>query len=96
MLVEQDIVSTVDYQEPGSRTRRRYVITSKGAGLAPAVMAMMEWGDRYYADTEGPAVVVTHRDCGADLHVELRCAADHHVNPSDLHASPGPGYRTQQ
>jgi DNA-binding HxlR family transcriptional regulator len=94
MLVEQGIVETVDYREPGARTRHRYVVTAKGADLVPAVLAMMAWGDRYYADPEGPPVVVTHRDCGADLHVDLRCTAGHRVATSELHAIPGPGYRT--
>ena len=95
MLVDQGIVATVDYQEPGARTRQRYVVTAKGADLVPAVLAMMAWGDRYYADPEGPPVVVSHRDCGADLHVELRCTAGHDVSASDVHAAPGPGYRTK-
>src|SRR5689334_2696924 len=47
MLVDQGIVETVDYQEPGARTRHRYVVTPKGADLVPAVLAMMAWGDRY-------------------------------------------------
>lgn len=94
-LVEQDILTTVDYREPGSRTRSRYVITPKGADLVPAVLAMMQWGDQYYADNEGPAVVVTHGGCGADVHAELRCSAGHQVGASDLHAAPGPGYRTK-
>ena len=95
MLVDQGIVTTVDYQEPGARTRQRYVVTAKGADLVPAVLAMMAWGDRYYADREGPPVVVSHRDCGADLHVELRCTAGHDVSAADVHAAPGPGYRTR-
>lgn len=95
MLVEQGIVATVDYREPGARTRQRYVVTAKGAGLVPAVLVMMAWGDQYYADPEGPPVVVSHRECGADLEVELRCAAGHHVEPSEVHAEPGPGYRTR-
>jgi DNA-binding HxlR family transcriptional regulator len=95
MLVEQGIVATVDYREPGARTRHRYVITAKGADLVPALLAMMAWGDRYYADPEGPPVVITHRECGAEIEVQLRCTADHHVDPADLHAAPGPGYRTK-
>ncbi len=95
MLLEQGIVATVDYQEPGARTRRRYVVTPKGADLVPAVLAMMSWGDRYYADPEGPPVKVTHRDCGTQIEVELRCSAGHHVEAADLHLTPGPGYRTR-
>ena len=37
-LVEQGILSTETYQEPGTRSRSRYVITPKGMDLAPAVL----------------------------------------------------------
>jgi hypothetical protein len=40
--------------EPGSRGRPKYVITPMGMDLVPAVMGLMQWGDRYRADPEGP------------------------------------------
>src|SRR5438477_12572598 len=50
MLVEQGILSTEAYKEPGSRSRQQYVITPKGIDLLPAVLGLLQWGDRYRAD----------------------------------------------
>jgi DNA-binding HxlR family transcriptional regulator len=92
-LVEHGILSTETYQESGARSRLRYVLTPKGEDLLPAVLGLMQWGDRYRADPEGPAIVTRHRGCGAPLDVQVRCEHDHHVTTSDTEAQPGPGIR---
>ncbi|MET8312204.1 helix-turn-helix domain-containing protein [Micromonospora sp. NPDC005173] len=92
-LVEHGILSTEPYQEAGSRSRLRYVITPKGTDLAPAVLGLMQWGDRYRADSAGPAIITRHDRCGAQLSVQVRCEHDHHVQASDIQAAPGPGFR---
>jgi len=92
-LVEQGILSTETYREPGARSRLQYVITTKGMDLLPAVLGLMQWGDRYRADPEGPAILTRHRSCGARLEVQVRCEHDHHVNAADTDAEPGPGFR---
>ncbi len=53
-LVEEEILATDTYKELGSRSRPKYVITSKGMDLVPAVMGLMQWGDRYRPDPVGP------------------------------------------
>ena len=53
-LVEHGILTTEPYQEAGTRSRLRYVITPKGNDLAPAVLGLLQWGDRYRADPAGP------------------------------------------
>ncbi len=92
-LVEHGILATEAYQEPGARSRLRYVLTLKGTDLAPAVMGLLQWGDRYRADPEGPAIITRHRDCGAPVNVQVRCEKDHHVAGTDIEAEPGPGFR---
>jgi DNA-binding HxlR family transcriptional regulator len=92
-LVEHGILATETYQEPGARSRLRYVITPKGTDLMPAVMGLMQWGDRYRADPEGPAIVTRHRDCGARVNVQVRCEHDHPVGAAETEAEPGPGFR---
>ena len=59
-LVEHGILSTEPYQEAGARSRLRYVITPKGNDLAPAVLGLLQWGDRYRADPAGPAIITRH------------------------------------
>jgi DNA-binding HxlR family transcriptional regulator len=82
-LVENGLLEREDYREPGQRTRQRYRLTEKGAGLFPALAALMQWGDRWLDDRGGP-VELRHRDCGEPVAVELRCAAGHEVGPDEV------------
>ena len=82
-LVESGLLQREDYREPGQRTRQRYRLTEKGAGLFPVLVALMRWGDRWIDDRGGP-VELRHRDCGETVEVELRCAAGHDVTPDEL------------
>lgn len=82
-LVDEGLLEREDYREPGQRTRQRYRLTPKGAELLPALVALMQWGDRWLDDAGGP-VELRHRDCGARVGVQLRCAADHPVDPGEL------------
>ncbi|WP_433532552.1 winged helix-turn-helix transcriptional regulator [Micromonospora sp. CA-263727] len=91
-LVDQGVLRREPYREPGSRLRHEYRLTTKGLDLWPVLVAVLAWGDRYLADPEGPPLSVGHRDCGAEVRVELRCAAGHHVaEPRDVIPRPGPG-----
>jgi hypothetical protein len=56
-----------------------------GADLFPALVALMQWGDRWLDDRGGP-VELRHRDCGEPVEVQLRCAAGHEVDVSALDA----------
>jgi DNA-binding HxlR family transcriptional regulator len=82
-LVDQGLLEREDYREPGQRTRRRYRLTEKGADLFPALVALMQWGDRWVDDRGGP-VEFRHRDCGEPVALELRCAAGHQVGPESV------------
>ena len=86
-LVEQGLLEREDYREPGQRTRQRYRLTDKGADLFPALVALMQWGDRWLDETGGP-VELRHRDCGQAVNVQLRCAAEHYVSADDLDLAP--------
>lgn len=82
-LVENGLLEREEYREPGQRTRQRYRLTEKGADLFPALVALMQWGNRWLDDRGGP-VELRHRDCGEPVAVELRCAAGHEVGPDEL------------
>ena len=93
-LVEQGMLRRVPYQEPGRRTRHEYRLTQKGLDLYPVLAAMLEWGDRYLADPDGPALDLIHRDCEAPLHLEVHCDSGHIVtDPRDILTRPGAGAR---
>ncbi|MGH3712457.1 MAG: winged helix-turn-helix transcriptional regulator [Micromonosporaceae bacterium] len=93
MLVEEGILAKQAYREPGSRSRSQYVITPMGRDLVPAVMGLLQWGDRYRADPEGPAITSHHQGCGANVAVELRCGRGHHLDTTVIEITPGPAFR---
>ncbi|MGW2569006.1 winged helix-turn-helix transcriptional regulator [Streptomyces sp. NPDC001537] len=93
MLVEEGILAAETYKEPGSRSRPKYVITPKGMDLVPAVMGLLQWGDRYRADPEGPAVLARHRECGGRVDVRISCERGHPVPTQDIESVPGPAFR---
>src|SRR5919106_1910122 len=91
-LVDEGLLAREPYREPGSRPRDEYRLTEKGLELFPAVIALMEWGDRWAADPAGPAVEVRHRGCGEKVSAELRCAGGHgNLTARDTEAVPGAG-----
>jgi DNA-binding HxlR family transcriptional regulator len=93
-LVGAGVLLRVPYQEPGQRERHEYRLTEKGRDLLPAVIALMQWGDKWEADPAGPPVEVTHRDCGQPVELTLRCSADQTpLTAYDTEPRPGPGAR---
>jgi DNA-binding HxlR family transcriptional regulator len=78
-LVEAGLLQRQPYRVPGQRTRHEYVLTDMGRDLAPATLALMQWGDRYLTGTSGPPLTLTHADCGEPVHVEVRCEHGHEV-----------------
>lgn len=88
-LVEQGILERVPYRAEGARVRHEYRLTDKGRDLYPTLVALMAWGDRYLAEDAPPPLELEHRDCGAAVHLELRCAAGHAVGgPREVHPVP--------
>ena len=94
LLVQEGILHRERYQEAGERARHEYRLTDKGFDLLPVLVAVRDWGDRYLADPGGAPLVTRHRDCGALVHAELRCADGHLVaRHRDVLPRPGPGAR---
>lgn len=93
-LVAEGLLRRVPYQEPGQRARSEYRLTEKGLELYPVMVAVMEWGNKYAATPAGPTVALTHRDCGAPVHVQLACEDGHRVaSAREVTPVPGPGAR---
>jgi DNA-binding HxlR family transcriptional regulator len=91
-LVTEGVLRREPYREAGQRERHEYRLTPKGFDLIPTLVALNEWGTRYYADAEGSPLRFEHRDCGADVAVQLTCAAGHTVDDvRDVIPRPGPG-----
>lgn len=90
-LVAEQVLERVPYQEPGARPRHEYRLTGKGRDLYPALVALMQWGDRYLADPDGPPVQLQHRECGARVEVRLVDEAGHVLDSlREVHPVMGP------
>jgi DNA-binding HxlR family transcriptional regulator len=50
-----------------------YLLTDKGRDLAPVVIALTEWGDRWAAPN-GPPIEYRHQGCGGHVASTLTCA----------------------
>jgi DNA-binding HxlR family transcriptional regulator len=55
--------------------RYEYRLTDKGLALHPVLMAIVHWGDAFYAGPEGPPLIYRHKACGCDFAPSLTCSA---------------------
>ena len=91
-LLEQGVLEKRRYHDRPERFE--YRLTEKGLDLWPAIVALMQWGDRYAAPPGGPAVVIEHRGCGGRLDAHRICeACGERVEVRDARGQPGPGAR---
>jgi len=86
VLVDAGILRTAVYQEKPQRSE--YLLTEKGLDLLPALLALMQWGDRWtWGAGRGP-VGVEHAECGHEVTVEVRCThCDREAELSELRAT---------
>jgi len=88
-LVDHGVLERAPYQD--RPLRHEYRLTAKGADLSTALIALMGWGDRWYA-TEGAPTVLVHERCGEPLEQAVRCPhCDETVSPGSIRSRPGPG-----
>lgn len=83
-LVDAGLLERRPYRDAGARTRYEYALSQAGAEFVPALLALMQWGDRYLAGPRGAPLALTHTGCGAPVTVQVRCAAGHDLAPADL------------
>ncbi|WP_117214419.1 winged helix-turn-helix transcriptional regulator [Allorhizocola rhizosphaerae] len=68
-----------------------YLLTDKGRDLAPVLVALTQWGDRWAAP-DGPPICYTHETCGSTAGVEITCAKCGALPDADeVIIRPGPG-----
>lgn len=86
-LLDDGLLETRVYQQRPQR--HEYRLTEKGAGLIPALLALMEWGDRWtWPDGHGPVRVI-HDECDHEVRIEVRCPhCEREVTPEELRATP--------
>ncbi|SBS74104.1 Transcriptional regulator, HxlR family [uncultured Mycobacterium sp.] len=66
-------VFTTSPTERSGPERAAYLLTEKGRAFFPVLAAALQWAQWWYQAPEGPAVVMTHHDCGAGFTGELAC-----------------------
>ncbi|WP_254912987.1 winged helix-turn-helix transcriptional regulator [Novosphingobium sp. B 225] len=72
-LLAQRIIKAVPYS--AHQDRFEYRLTEKGRDLYPVLLALLQWGDRWFADEQGPPLLLTHRNCGQPLGLQPKCSA---------------------
>jgi DNA-binding HxlR family transcriptional regulator len=88
-LVEHAILEKRRYRERPERYE--YHLTEKGLDLWPAVVALMQWGDKHAGVPGGPPVTLQHRDCGGAVDDHLTCeACGDKLGPRDVWAQAAP------
>ncbi|GLW08581.1 HxlR family transcriptional regulator [Microtetraspora sp. NBRC 13810] len=91
-LVEEGVLARERYQE--HPPREHYQATEKGKELYPVLLALMNWGDRWYAGPAGPPARIHHLTCDQDTTPVATCA--HCGGPLTVDNTtqlPGPGGR---
>lgn len=89
-LVDTGILERRRYQERPAR--HEYRLTDMGRDLWPAVVALMQWGDRWLGAADGAPLVVVHRECGGTITDRRTCAAcGAGLDVRDVEVAPGPG-----
>ena len=71
-LVEEGILRRESYQD--RPPRHEYRLTEKVLALHPVIMALVHWGDVYYAGEEGPPLLHRHKVCGHDFAPVMTCS----------------------
>jgi len=95
LLCDEGVLERVpDEERPG---RPKYVLTSKGAELAPALIVLMKWGDRHYPTPKGPPRLTLHAGCGGNIGADWHCdGCGKQARPGEIELPPGPGATTRR
>ncbi len=90
VLVAEGILERRPYQQPGERSREKYVLTETGRALIPVLAAFSEWGDTYRPTGYGPASVYVDAD-DRPVRVAFIDPEGAEVDPSAVRPISGPG-----
>lgn len=93
-LVDEEILERRAYQE--SPPRYEYFLTEKGLDLWPALIALLNWGDRYSPSPEGPRRLIVHKECGGTVSGRGICeSCGKLLTARDAKQVPGPGAKAE-
>jgi DNA-binding HxlR family transcriptional regulator len=84
LLVEEGVLYTQTYQEPGSRARQSYHLTEAGNDLRVVLTALQQWGDRHRPRPSGPSTLRRVRSTDRPVHVGFLDDDGHEVPATDV------------
>ena len=88
-FVEAGIMERHSYSR--SPDHHEYLLTDKGLELAPVIVALTQWGDRWAAP-EGPPILYVHSVCGDPITTQTICVGCGQVHDlAEVGVRPGPG-----
>lgn len=89
-LAEAGVLAKHAYQE---RPRREeYRLTEKGLDLYPAILGLVQWGDKHMAGAEGAPLLRVHKTCGKVMDGVVVCSeCGEPVRARDVRVELGPG-----
>jgi DNA-binding HxlR family transcriptional regulator len=89
-LVSAGILERQQYQQRPNRYE--YRLTQMGLDLYPALVAIMQWGDRHVADEAGPPLKLEHLACGKETEPQFVCSeCGEPIDARGVRAKIGPG-----
>jgi DNA-binding HxlR family transcriptional regulator len=86
-LVEHGILDRAasDGQHP------EYRLSDKGRDLFPLVIGLVQWGDRWIHEADGPPILIRDRANAQPLSLTLSDSDGNPVDSRDVEVAPGPG-----
>jgi len=90
-LVDNGLLVRVPYGQNGERFE--YRLTDSGRDLFPAVVTLMQWGDKHLPHPQGPPLVLRHQLCGQIAEARLLCShCNQELAARNVTPEPGPGF----
>ncbi len=89
-LIENDVLYKQCYDQ--SRQRFEYRLTKKGVDLYPVLMTIVQFGNKWEADSDGIPLEHRHKNCGQMTQPYLACSeCNEPIRAQDIEPKLGPG-----
>ena len=82
-LVERGLMERSPYQEPGSRARQAYTLTTSGRALGITLIALSAWGEEHILGEPGPVEFIDNETLNP-VSVALTDAGGHPISLSNV------------
>jgi DNA-binding HxlR family transcriptional regulator len=95
MLVDEGILTTVPASDGSAY--QEYVLTDKGRGVFPVLVALRQWSERFDARPDEIGTVLVDRQTGCPVEkLELHSRDGRLLNSTDITLKPRPAYKKRR